>query len=82
MFIACLFAEWVEPKSGERLLSFAAITDEPPPEVAAAGHDRMIVNLRPENIDRWLTPEGRSIEELQAILDDRQSLYYEHSLAA
>lgn len=82
MFIACLFAQWVEPKSGEQLLSFAAITDEPPPEVAAAGHDRMIVNLRPENIDRWLTPEGRSVAELQAILSDRQSPYYEHSLAA
>jgi putative SOS response-associated peptidase YedK len=82
MFIACLFSQWADPKSGEKLLSFAAITDEPPPEVAAAGHDRMIVNLRPENIDRWLTPEGRSIDELQSILSDRQSPYYQHSLAA
>ena len=82
MHVACLFCEWQEPSSGDRLLSFAAITDDPPPEVAAAGHDRMIVNLRPENIDRWLTPAGRSIEELQAILSDRQSAYYEHSLAA
>ena len=82
MFIACLFAQWADPQSGDTLLSFAAITDEPPPEVAAAGHDRMIVNLRPENIDRWLTPQGRSIDELQSILSDRQSPYYEHSLAA
>jgi len=82
MFIACLYGEWLDPKSGEKLLSFAAITDEPPPEVAAAGHDRMIVNLRPENIERWLTPVGRSTAELQAILDDRQAPYYEHSLAA
>jgi putative SOS response-associated peptidase YedK len=82
MYVACLFSEWQDPRGGERLLSFAAITDEPPAEVAAAGHDRMIVNLRPENIDRWLNPTGRSLEELQAILSDRQSPYYEHSLAA
>jgi putative SOS response-associated peptidase YedK len=82
MFIACLFSQWADPHTGAQLLSFAAITDEPPPEVAAAGHDRMIVNLRPENLDRWLTPAGRSIDELQAILSDRQSPYYEHSLAA
>jgi putative SOS response-associated peptidase YedK len=82
MFIACLYAQWSDPGSGEKLLSFAAITDEPPAEVAAAGHDRMIVNLRPENIDRWLTPVGRSVAELQDILSDRQAAYYEHSLAA
>jgi putative SOS response-associated peptidase YedK len=82
MYIACLYAHWADPGTGEQLLSFAAITDEPPPEVAAAGHDRMIVNLRPENIDRWLTPVGRSVAELQEILSDRQAPYYEHSLAA
>jgi putative SOS response-associated peptidase YedK len=82
MFIACLYAQWTDPATGEKLLSFAAITDEPPPEVAAAGHDRMIVNLRPENIDRWLTPIGRPAAELQEILSDRQAPYYEHSLAA
>lgn len=82
MYIACLFATWPDPNGGDTLLSFAAITDEPPPEVAAAGHDRMIVNLRPENIDRWLTPEGRPIAELQSILSDRQTPYYEHRLAA
>lgn len=38
------------------LWSFAAVTDDPPPEVAAAGHDRCIVQLRPENVEAWLTP--------------------------
>ena len=38
MLIACLFAEWSDPKTGERLLSFAAVTDEPPAEVAAAAY--------------------------------------------
>jgi len=82
MMIACLFAEWQDPKGGTRLLSFAAITDEPPPEVAAAGHDRMIINLKPEHLDAWLSPQGRSQDELQRILSDRQAPYYEHEVMA
>jgi putative SOS response-associated peptidase YedK len=82
MLIACLFAEWSDPKTGEKLLSFAAVTDDPPAEVAAAGHDRMVIRLTRENVDRWLTPQGRSDEELQAILSERQPSYYEHRVAA
>jgi putative SOS response-associated peptidase YedK len=82
MIIACLVARWQDPKSGAPLLSFAAITDEPPPEVAAAGHDRMIVNLKPENLDAWLSPQGRSLDELQRVLADRQTPYYEHEVMA
>ena len=82
MFIACLYSEWVDPDDGTRLSSFAAITDEPPTEVAAAGHDRMIVNLRPENVDAWLSPAGRTRRQLQALLDDRQAPYYEHEVLA
>jgi len=82
MLIACLAATWLDPKGGRPLLSFAAITDEPPPEVAAAGHDRMIINLKPEHLDAWLTPKGRPLDELQAILSDRQTPYYEHEVMA
>ena len=82
MLVACLFAEWVDPSDGSRLLSFAAISDEPPAEVAAAGHDRMIVNIQPENVAAWLTPEGRSIEELQQILTEQSRPYYEHEVLA
>jgi putative SOS response-associated peptidase YedK len=82
MLIACLYAEWSDPKSGEKLLSFAAVTDEPPEEVAAAGHDRMVIRLTRENVDRWLAPQGRSDEELQAILSERQPAYYELRVAA
>ncbi|HET9863886.1 MAG TPA: SOS response-associated peptidase family protein [Steroidobacteraceae bacterium] len=85
MLIACLYAQW-EDRAAQAgapgLLSFAAITDEPPPEVAAAGHDRMIINLKPEHLDAWLSPQGRSPEELQAILSDRQTPYYEHEVMA
>ena len=78
MLIASLYSEWVDPRDGEKLLSFAAITDEPPTEVRDAGHDRMIVNIQARNIGRWLAPAGRPVEELQAILNDRQTPYYAH----
>jgi putative SOS response-associated peptidase YedK len=81
MLVACLYADWSDPQEG-RLLSFAAVTDEPPPEIKAAGHDRCIINLRQENVEAWLTPNGRSDDELQAILDDRQTPYYEHEILA
>jgi putative SOS response-associated peptidase YedK len=82
MLVACLAATWKDPKGGPPLLSFAAITDEPPAEVAAAGHDRMIINLKPEHLDAWLAPAGKSLDELQAILSDRQTPYYEHEVMA
>ena len=42
----------------------------------------MIVNLKPEHIAAWLTPAGRSLEELQGILSDRQAPFYEHEVLA
>lgn len=63
-------------------MSFAAITDEPPTEIAAAGHDRCIVPIRPENVDAWLNPDHRNLKALYDILDDRERPYYEHLLAA
>ncbi len=49
--------------------SFAAITDEPPPEIAAAGHDRCIIPIKPENVDAWLNPDPSNLEAMYAILD-------------
>jgi len=82
MLVACLWSHWKGSNGEPDLLSFAAITDEPPPEVAAAGHDRCIVPIRPENIDAWLNPAGSSVEALDAILEDRDRPCYEHQLAA
>lgn len=78
MVLACLWND--SPDGDERLLSFAVVTDEPTPEVAAAGHDRNVIQIKPENIDAWLRPEGKSLAELQAILDDRPEAYYEYRL--
>jgi len=81
MYVACLYAEWSDPKDGD-LLSVAAITDEPPKEIRDAGHDRCIINIQPAKAERWLTPEGRTVEELQAILSERQQPYYENQVEA
>jgi len=81
MLVACLWSRWTAPGEPD-LLSFAAITDEPPPEVAAAGHDRCIIPIRAENVDAWLNPDPRKLDALYAILDDRERPYYEHRLAA
>lgn len=78
MVLACLWSDWGGP--GEELLSFAFITDEPPAEVAAAGHDRCVIPIKRENIDEWL--QAGDTARMQEILDDRERPYYEHRLAA
>lgn len=81
MLVACLWSRWTAPGQPD-LLSFAAITDEPPPEVAAAGHDRCIVSIKPENVDRWLQPDPSRLDQQMAILEDPVRPFYEHRLAA
>ena len=81
MLIACLWSHWTG-KDEPDLLSFAAITDEPPPEIAAAGHDRCIIAIKPENLDAWLNPDSTDLDALQAIFDDKDRPYYEHREAA
>jgi putative SOS response-associated peptidase YedK len=78
MLIACLWSHWTDSKEPD-LKGFAAITDEPPPDVAAAGHDRCIINLRAEHLDAWLSPEQQTPAQLQTILSDRAVSTFEHA---
>ncbi len=82
MRVGCLYSAWKPPAGAPQLLSFAAVTDEPPPEVAAAGHDRMIVSLKPEDLATWLEPKAGSNGELQAGISDCETRYYEHEVLA
>lgn len=78
MYIACLYSHWKDPKGAQPdLWSFAAITGEPEPEGAAQGHDRTIINIKPEHALDWLTPSGRSDDDLRVILDDKRHSFYE-----
>ena len=81
MLVACLWDHW--QVAGEPdLWSFAAVTDEPPPEIAETGHQRCVIALRESNLKEWLAPVGVGRERLDAILSDRERPYYEHRIAA
>ncbi len=83
IIMPCLYDIWRNEKGEEVLHSFALITDEPNPEVAAAGHDRTPIFLRESAIDDWLSPAGKSKEDLYAILrEQRERPFYEHRVAA
>jgi len=81
MFVACLWSRWQEEGEPD-VLSFAAITDEPPPEIAAVGHDRCIIPIKPGNVERWLCPDASNLVQQYAVLDDRERPYFEHLMAA
>ena len=81
MLVACVWDRWTGP-NGPPLNSFAAVTDEPPEEIAATGHQRCVVALREANLDEWLSPSEVSPDRLEMILSDKERPYYEHKLAA
>jgi putative SOS response-associated peptidase YedK len=63
------------------LNSFAAITDEPPPEIAAAGHDRVVITLKHENVNEWLA-SGSDAAVYYRLFDNRERPFFEHRRAA
>lgn len=81
MHAAALYEVYQHPELGT-IRSFCMVTDEPPPEVRAAGHDRCPVFLKEDIIDAWLNPQGRSMQELDALLDRKETAFYAHALAA
>lgn len=83
MLVACLWANWTDPHGViPDMPCFAAITDDPEPEVAEAGHDRTIINIKPEHVESWLEPDPKNLGALYAIFDDKRHPFYEHRKAA
>ena len=81
MLVACLWDHWTQP--GEPSLdSFAAITDDPTPEVAATGHQRTIVTIQEQYLPEWLSPSAVGKERLEQILSEKELPYYVHQIAA
>jgi putative SOS response-associated peptidase YedK len=81
MLIACLWSKWTGRDEPD-LWSFAAVTTDPPPEIALAGHDRCVIPIKPENIDAWLNPDPSNLAAQYAILNDPADLLYTYRLAA
>jgi len=77
MHAACLYAEYHHPTLGI-IRSCAAITDPAPPEVDSAGHDRCPIFLAYDCVDAWLNPQGKSLEKLDALLAQKDPVYFEH----
>lgn len=74
--------DYVKDNDGSTLFSFALITNEPPSEVLAAGHDRCPIFLKEEHIDNWLRPHSSTIQAMEKILLDKPPVFFEHSDAA
>lgn len=81
MLVACVWDRWSRPGSPD-LYSFAAITDEPTPEVAATGHQRTVITLQERFLSEWLSPTHLSRERLDQILSDKETPFYVHQVAA
>lgn len=81
MLVACLWDRWTHPRESD-LYSFAAITDEPTPEVAATGHQRTIITSEEASLEDWLLPSSVSRERLQNILSPKEPPFYIHQIAA
>ena len=82
MLLACLY-RYVEPEDGEGgYFTFAAVTRDPPPEVQAAGHNRCVIPLRPENVDAWLDPDSKNLSAQFAILEDPIDAFYQHQIVS
>jgi hypothetical protein len=65
-----------------RALPFTAIADDPEPEVAAAGHDQTIINIKPEHVGAGLNSDPADLAALYRIFDDKRHPFYEHRLTA
>ena len=75
MFVPILWDVW-KKKGQPDLYSAALITDDPAPEIQAAGHDRTPIFLKESAIESWL--EAKTVEEALSALAHREKPFYHH----
>lgn len=68
LLAAGIYDRWRNPKTGEELLSFAIVTDDPSDFVKDLGHDRQPVFLDEESARDWLSNENEAGEQLKIFL--------------
>lgn len=61
---------------------FAIVTDDPLPDIAAAGHDRSPIILSENAIAQWLHPEDATSAKMDAILARAELPRFDHGLPA
>jgi len=81
MWAASLYSN-TNAKNALPYRSFAMITDDPPAEVAAAGHDRCPIFLQEDRIQDWLEPQGKSADFLLGLLSHKEKTIYLNDLVA
>lgn len=80
LLVPVIFSKQTGP-SGISRFGFAIVTDEPPPEVEAAGHDRCPIFLDRPSADLWLGHQPSApVSEVKAILAHRPVLSLSHEL--
>jgi putative SOS response-associated peptidase YedK len=70
-------------EEGERQIDagFAIVTDDPPDDVVAAGHDRCPVILGADAVADWLQVAGKDAKAFEAILMQRRRTQFTHKVA-
>jgi putative SOS response-associated peptidase YedK len=79
MLVPCLFDTNAEEDF--TLHSFALITDDPNPEVAAAGHERTPVVMKETHLELWLEA-NQNFSEYRPVFEDKEPTYFEHQVSA
>ncbi|MGE0174572.1 MAG: SOS response-associated peptidase family protein [Oligoflexales bacterium] len=68
-------------ENGRQDKGFAVVTDEPPPEVRAAGHDRCPMILEAEAVAQWLGSDKRTPKQWDEVLARGARVTFKHKLA-
>jgi hypothetical protein len=79
LLVPVIFSEQMFP-NGEVDRGFAIVTDDPLPEISAAGHDRSPVFLEPSAIQEWLHFQGKSSRQLDGLLTKKQNVIFKFRL--
>ncbi len=79
LMAAGIWESWTSKQTGEVILSFAIITDEPSDEIRNFGHDRSPLFLGKAAWKEWLTPNLRqpARDKVQFLLNNRAEILFE-----
>ncbi len=79
LMAAGLWESWTDKNSGEVVLSFAIITDNPSEEIEYYGHDRSPVFVDERAWEEWLTPKPNASarDKVKFLLENKAQLSFE-----